>query len=65
METIDVTIEWNEPRKQWDLYKEPGHFFIYNFFDCANVRKFFGLFDKTKSYKRQLMSIPKPEGAGC
>lgn len=60
METINATIEWNEPRKQWDLYKEPGHFFLYNFYDCENMRKFFRLFDKSKTYTCQIMTVPKP-----
>lgn len=50
MTKIEVSLEWNEHRRQWEMFREPDRFFLYNFYDCENMRKFFNLSDKSKRY---------------
>ena len=49
MKTLHVTLEFNEPRKQWDM-RIGGHF-LQEFFDCGTFVSAFPDLDKNKVNK--------------
>jgi hypothetical protein len=45
---MEASFVWNEKAQKWHMRK--GQYFLYDFFDCENVVRFFGLVDRTKIY---------------
>lgn len=46
MKTLHITLEYNKPRRQWDM-RIGGHF-LQEFFDCSTFTSVFQGLDKTK-----------------
>jgi hypothetical protein len=54
MRKFTTVIEWNEKEQKWLMKQARTGAFIYDFWDCANFRKFFDA-DKEKSAKYRII----------
>lgn len=53
MKKFTIIIEWNEKEQKWLMKHARTRVFIYDFWDCANFRKFFEA-DKVKQSKYKI-----------
>ena len=45
MRCMTIRMQWAKEDDKWHMIAQNG-FFLYDFFDCENVNKFFGTLDK-------------------
>lgn len=51
---ITVTMAWNEPHQKWLMTTVKDEVFIYDFWDCGNMRLAFEELNKKKPQKYKL-----------
>lgn len=58
-----VTIKWNEHDQKWFMISTMTERFLYEFFDCENMHRFFkGInTEKPMNYELQIRSIEEEE----
>ena len=51
---ITITMTWNEVLQKWLMKHTRDNLFIYDFFDCGNVKLIFKGLDKEKAEKYRI-----------